>query len=252
METGWEKVDKWYDDLVGDKGLYYHRQVILPKLLPLLQLDERSSLLDLACGQGILSRVIPPSLRYHGIDIAPSLIEAAQKRSNAHHLFSVGDICQPLPIKEKNFTHATIVLALQNVESPLKALQNAAAHLVPNGTLAIVLNHPCFRIPRHTHWEVDEQKKIRYRRVDRYLSPLKIPIQTHPGKGKLSPTTWTFHHSLTDFSRFLFEAGFTISLIEEWISDKKSEGGAAAMENRARVEFPLFLAIKAKKSYTKN
>ena len=35
---------------------------------------------------------------------------------------------------------------------------------------------------------------------------------------------------------------------EEWISDKRSMGKRAGMENRAREEFPLFLAILAKKS----
>jgi hypothetical protein len=38
-----------------------------------------------------------------------------------------------------------------------------------------------------------------------------------------------------------------IEKIEEWVSDKKSEGGKAAMEDKARAEFPLFMAIAAKK-----
>jgi hypothetical protein len=43
----------------------------------------------------------------------------------------------------------------------------------------------------------------------------------------------------------LKDAGFAIDVIEEWTSDKESEGRAARMENRSRSEFPLFLAIKA-------
>jgi hypothetical protein len=35
--------------------------------------------------------------------------------------------------------------------------------------------------------------------------------------------------------------------MEEWCSDKKSEGAAARMEDRARKEFPLFLTILASK-----
>ncbi|MFS8563077.1 MAG: hypothetical protein LVR00_01585 [Rhabdochlamydiaceae bacterium] len=124
-------------------------------------------------------------------------------------------------------------------------MKNAHLLLKPQGKLLIVLNHPCFRIPRQSSWGVDEPKKLQYRRIDRYLSPLKIPIQTHPGKQHDSQETWSFHHPLSDYTRWLQEAGFTIEIIEEWISDKTSTGGHAKMENRSRAEFPLFLAILA-------
>jgi hypothetical protein len=45
----------------------------------------------------------------------------------------------------------------------------------------------------------------------------------------------------------LRNAGFVITRIEEWTSDKESEGKAAKQENRARAEFPLFMAIQALK-----
>jgi hypothetical protein len=77
---------------------------------------------------------------------------------------------------------------------------------------------------------------------------MKIPIQMHPGKGQSSSQTLSFHHSLSDYSRWLKEAGFTIDLIEEWCSNKVSEGRAAKMENRSRQEIPLFMAIVARKT----
>jgi hypothetical protein len=40
---------------------------------------------------------------------------------------------------------------------------------------------------------------------------------------------------------------FLIRSIEEWISDKKSEGGCKEMEDTARKEFPLFLTLVAVK-----
>lgn len=248
-QTDWENVDRWYDQIVGQVGHYYHRQVILPKLLPLLNLEafDSPALLDLACGQGVLARNLPPHVPYWGIDLAPSLIAEAKKKCRKNHHFLVGDICKPLPIDKQDFTHATILLALQNVAHPEKALAQASHHLKEGGILALVLNHPCFRIPRQSAWGVEESKKLQYRRIDSYLSPQKIPIQMHPGKGKASTTTWSFHHSISDFSRFLADAGFAILLIEEWASDKTSTGPSAKMENRARAEFPLFLTFLAQK-----
>lgn len=247
--TDWENVDRWYNEIVGQEGHYYHRQIILPRLMPLLDLEdfEAPSLLDLACGQGILARHLPAHLPYWGVDLAPSLIAEAKKKKGKNQTFVVADICKPLPIDKKDFTHATIILALQNVAHVEKALLNAAHHLREGGILVIVLNHPCFRIPRQSSWGVDPAKKLRYRRLDSYLSAQKIPIQMHPGKGSTSETTWSFHHSLSDFSRYLADAGFATLLLEEWTSDKTSTGPAAKMENRARAEFPLFLTFLAQK-----
>jgi len=249
-KTSWESSAKWYDQTVKEKGHYYHEKVILPKLLPLLELDKTRdpSVLDLACGQGVFARSLPPKVTYAGVDISTSLIASAKKRGkNQNHQFFVGDLNKKLPLKKRDFSHAFIILALQNLENPEIAIQSAFAHLREKGKFLIVLNHPCFRIPRQTHWGFDEGKKCQYRRIDHYLSPLKIPIKTHPGKEK-SEETWSFHRSLSFYTKCLREAGFVLLEMEEWVSDKKSTGSRAAMENRARKEIPLFLTLVAEKS----
>ena len=247
METSWENSHSWYDKTVGEKGHYYHQSVIFPKALQLLNFKSGDKLLDLACGQGVLSRQLPPQVGYLGVDASASLIKQARSYAPSHS-FIVGDVTQPLKTSDKNFSHATIILALQNIEKPDLVLKNAHALLKPQGKLLIVLNHPCFRIPRQSSWGVDETKKLQYRRIDRYLSPLKIPIQTHPGKQESSQETWSFHHPLSDYTRWLKESGFSLDLIEEWVSDKKSSGSHAKMENRSRAEFPLFLTLLATSS----
>lgn len=243
--TSWEESSKWYDTIVGKEGHYYHRHVVIPNLLELLDLTANAQLLDLACGQGVLASHIPQGVGYTGVDLSSSLIQQAKRQRKGH--FIVGDITQSLDLRQ-TFTHVTIVLALQNLEHPEKALSQAARHLKKGGILVLVLNHPCFRIPRQSHWGIDSSKQIQYRRIDRYLSPLEIPIQTHPAKGAKSELTLSFHYPLSKISHFLENTGFSISKLEEWTSNKKSTGTKAKMENRAREEFPLFLAIKAQKT----
>lgn len=245
MTTSWESSHKWYDSIVGEKGHYYHEQVVLPNSIRLLNLKKGDSLLDLGCGQGVLERSLPQGTRYVGVDASSSLIQSAKRRSKAP--FYVADITKPLPLKESPFTHSTLILVTQNLEHPDQAFKNAAKYLAPNGKFLIVMNHPCFRIPRQSSWGVDEPKKLQYRRVDLYMSPLKIPIQTNPGQREQSATTWSFHHPLSYYFQKLSEAGFVIETVEEWISDKKSTGGKSAMENRSRKEFPLFLALSCVK-----
>lgn len=249
-ETSWEPVGQWYNGLVGQDGHYYHQKLILPAVLRLLEIGKQSNgaLLDLACGQGVLARGLPNNVSYTGVDISATLIKSAkQNATNKMHEFIVGDVSKPLSLQKRDYSCATVILALQNIEGAEKVIQNAMHHLGPKGKLLLVLNHPCFRIPRQSSWEIDDQKKIQFRRLDRYFSPMKIPIQMHPGKGEASASTLSFHHPLSTYSQWLFAAGFQITKIEEWCSDKVSTGKQAKMENRAREEFPLFMAILATK-----
>lgn len=250
--TSWQAVGEWYNKSVGIRGSYFHEHVVLPGVMRLFSVVPTSSVLDLACGQGVLAHRIPKDIPYVGIDSAPSLIAFAQKQDkNSKHRYMVGDVTKPLPIAE-TFTHAAIILALQNIEDPASVIREAAGHLVPGGKCIIVLNHPCFRIPRQSSWEIDPQSKLQYRRVNRYMSPLKIPVTMHPGleRGSEAPlrslVTWSFHEPLSAYTTMLADAHFVIERLEEWVSDKESVGKASKMENRSRVEFPLFLAISAR------
>jgi SAM-dependent methyltransferase len=240
--TSWEKVSGWYDEIVGKEGHYFHKALIWPKLLPLLELKNHPApyLLDLGCGNGVFLEQLPQNTSYLGVDLSKSLIQQAKKRNGAD--FLVADACKPL--KKSGFTHAVSILALQNMENPFLAIQNVANSLEKEGVFVMVLNHPCFRIPRQTHWGVDEKQKIQYRRIDRYLSPLQIPIDPHPSKKEQKPT-WSFHFPLEFFVKSLSKCGMSIVDLEEWTSPKKSTGSTAKMENRARDEIPLFLTIKA-------
>ena len=111
----------------------------------------------------------------------------------------------------------------------------------------LILNHPSFRIPKHADWEVDRVKKIQYRKVECYMSPLEIPIESSPFDRINNVSTTSFHYPLSAYSEMLFDNGFVIEKIEEWVSPKKSEGGMAEVEDKARKEFPLFMAIVASK-----
>ncbi len=221
--TSWEKVGAWYQDVVGPAGHYYHQHVVLPGTLRLLDLKSGDRLLDLGCGQGVLARTMPKGIGYLGIDTAKNLIESAKKQDHdPEHEYLVANAAGRLDLW-RDFTHAACVLALQNVESPQRLINNAAQALVDNGQLIVVINHPCFRIPRQSSWEVDEKNKLQYRRINRYLSPLKVPIAAHPGQ-KNSAVTWSFHWPLQDLFGWLRDSGFVVESLEEWSSDKTSEG----------------------------
>jgi ubiquinone/menaquinone biosynthesis C-methylase UbiE len=245
--TSWSPVAKWYNQVVGEGGHYFHQHVILPHLTSLLDPQSGQSVLDIGCGQGIYALTLLPSVHYTGIDSSKDLIlEAKKLTKNPHHQYYVADVTVSLPVTASSFDHAVCLLALQNIKDGSRVIKNVSTALKSNGDFVVVLNHPCFRIPRQSSWGVDVSNKLEYRRVNRYLSPLEIPINVHPGL-KDSPLTWTFHEPLEYYFKALKQAGMVITNLEEWTSDKQSVGKAARAENRARKEFPLFLALRAVK-----
>lgn len=243
-DTSWGKVSKWYGEIVGEKGHFFHQTIVIPGTLRLLSIEERDRILDVACGQGVLARRLSGEVSYTGLDLAHGLIADAKRMDkNKKHQYIVADVTKNIPGTGK-YNKAAIVLALQNIKEPNKTIALVSEKLDMGGKLVIVLNHPCFRIPRQSGWETDSKNKLQYRRVNRYMSPLEIPINMHPGD-RNSPATWSFHLPIEEYSNMLYENGFFIEKIEEWTSDKESVGKKARAENRAREEFPMFMAILA-------
>jgi ubiquinone/menaquinone biosynthesis C-methylase UbiE len=244
-DTSWENVSGWYGSVVGEKGHYYHETLVIPGSLKLLALKSGNSVLDLACGQGILERNLPQDVDYIGIDKSTGLIGEANKlKKSPTHKFDTGDITLPLK-PEKQFTHSALILALQNIENIQGVFNNAASNLQKGGKFLIVINHPFFRIPRHSSWETDENNNTVYRKVNRYMSVLQIPILINPGQKEKSQTALSFHYPLSFIMDNLSKSGFAVERLEEWNSDKRSFGKHAKAENTARKEFPLFMALLA-------
>lgn len=241
--TSWEPVAGWYSGLLEGEGTY-QKELIAPNLVRLMDIGPKDVVLDLACGPGLFVREFARMAgRVIGVDASPSLIAAAQAHAPKNVSLHTAQANAMPFIQAGSVDRAAIVLALQNMEKMQAVLDECARVLKPDGGLYIVLNHPAFRVPQASSWGWDEKEKIQYRRVDRYLSELKVSIAMHPGK-RSGPVTLSFHRPLQAYFKALNKAGFAVTGMEEWNSHKESEPGPrAAAEDRARKEIPLFLCL---------
>ena len=253
--TSWGGIADWYHEML-QAGDTYQEKVILPNLLRLLAPAKGERVLDIACGEGFFTRALRESgAEVVGADISPELIAIAKKLSPKGEYFTA-------PVEEMSFAadgtfeKAFCILSLQNMENIRRGVGETARVLARGGTFIIVLNHPCFRIPKRSSWGYDEKENTQYRRLDGYLSESKENIKIHPGeeaRGGKGAETHSFHRPLQVWAKILANAGFVIARLEEWESHKKSQKGPRAeAEDRARKEFPLFLCIVAEKHDTNN
>ncbi len=247
-DCGWDPVAAWYDKLVGDAGSDYHRNVILPAVLRMLAPKPGESVIDVCCGQGVLANCLLETGigAFTGIDASPRLIAAAKKRhgNNPRVAFVTADVS--LPGAWANGTHdaATCLMAVHDVADVVAMFSNVARSLKSGGRALFVFMHPCFRIPRKTHWGWDGDQKIQFRRVDAYATPLEIPITTHPG-GDSGQHTVFRHRPLAELLTAMGRGGLAVTACEELYSHRRSQGSGpfSKAEHRAAAEFPLFMAL---------
>jgi SAM-dependent methyltransferase len=251
-DRGWDPVAAWYDKLVGESGSDYHQNVILPATLRMLEIQAGEAVIDVCCGQGVLVRPLLEEKigRFTGVDASRRLIESANSRHGLDPRVGlvVADACLPGSWADGSYDAATCIMAVHDVPDIAGMFSNIFRALKPGGRAVMVFMHPCFRIPRKTHWGWDGDQKIQYRRLDSYGTPLKIPITTHPGKGTGEQTH--FHHRpLADLLTTIGKSGLAVVACDELYSHRRSQasGPFSKAEHFAAGEFPMFIALKAVK-----
>lgn len=125
-------------------------------------------LLDLACGSGRLAVKAVPYLNpghYHGIDISPSLLDAARKeldalglgdRINQRTFHSTADFKPPADFPLFDFIIAQSLFTHLRLPKFGQALQAVAGHLAPNGSFYATF----FTAPRGTPERFHERGRV--------------------------------------------------------------------------------------------
>ena len=239
----WDAVASWYAGWAGPDGSRHHRKLAIPLALELLALRPGEHLIDLGCGHGVMAGPAEKAgARFTGIDLSPRLITEARRRHTAAG-FHVGDVTrlEAVPaLRPGTLDAALFLLSIQDIDPLERAIAGASRLLKPGGRLVLVMLHPCFRVPRQSGWGWDEGRRLRYRRLDSYLSRLAVPMQPYPGG---TGTTRAYHRPLEAYVSALSASGLAVTAMREMPGLEEPAGTRA--ERRATAEFPLLLGIVA-------
>lgn len=245
--TSWGAVAKWYHEMLVDTDSFQNN-VILPNLTRLMDIKKGEQILDLACGTGFFSNIFASyGALVQGIDIGKELIKIAKENSPSSIQYSVASADKIPQIKNGTIDKLAIVLAIQNIENVGGVFAECARVLKPGASMFLVLNHPAYRNPKQTSWGWDEENKVEYRRVDKYLSESKIKIDMHPGQAK-QENTISFHRPLQYYFKQMAKHNLCAVRLEEWISHRHGpKGKRFEATETSRKEIPLFLCLELKK-----
>lgn len=242
--TSWDAVADWYRGMVGEGGHKYHQRLAIPALLDLLAPQPGEAILDIGCGPAPLAPFVAEAGAYYtGVDASPKLLDAARDHHRRDGEFVLGDARKLWSVRglaAGAFDGATFLLSIQDMDPLPEVLRSAAWALRAGGRVVLLMTHPAFRIPRQSGWGYDDERKLRFRRVDHYLSRLAIPLR--------GGQTRSFHRPIGDYINALANNGLLTERMEEIPGyDEREAHSQSRADNLADQEIPLFLALRARK-----
>ncbi|HLJ81657.1 MAG TPA: class I SAM-dependent methyltransferase [Ktedonobacterales bacterium] len=245
---GWDEMAEWWDTNLGDEGDLWHRTLIDPPLLRLAGDVNGLRVLDLACGNGYLSR----RFARHGAtvtaaDATAAIIERTRAREAQDPLgitYHVLDAANLELLAADSFDLVVSNMALMDIENAAGAIQEVARVLRPRGRFVASLSHPCFDKLETSGWDIERiyptttiwRKMSRYREIAATDLPwLRI--------GDRAIYTRAYHRPLSWYFRELRAAGLLVAALEE--PEPTEEFLASSEQGPWIAEIPLHCVLEA-------
>lgn len=235
----YDAIAEWYDGSM-QTGSPVHA-LTMPAILDLCGELAGRQVLDLACGQGILTRELARAgASVIGIDLSGGLLTFARRYEAASPLgivFKIGDAQTLAEIPDTAFDGVTCCLALMDISDLAACLRSAARVLRAGGWFVFAITHPCFQVPEG-RWTGQKGGTIR-REVRGYFRELFWRSDNVNGvRGQVG----AYHRTLTTYLNTCVEAGLSP---EQFAEPQALDETALRVPGYAEV--PAVLVVRCRK-----
>ena len=149
MLTAYDAIADWYDSRIRDSALLSNPATEI--LCDLVGDISGQELLDLGCGQGVLTRQLAErGASVTGIDLSEKMLEITRRYEAAEPVsirYRCDDAQTLATVPDAAFDGVLCCMALMDIPDLDATLQSVARVLRPGGWFAFVVTHPCFQMP---------------------------------------------------------------------------------------------------------
>ena len=142
----YDKIAKFYDDLMGDVGDVPHTFLIDPLMSSFLPPKRDLTVLDLGCGNGYWTKLLAQKYKkVVGVDNSKKLIQIAKnKRQLSNIEYKLVEIESDFPFINNSFDLIFSNMVLHYVKDLNKLIQELHRVVKPNGLFLVSFVHPIF------------------------------------------------------------------------------------------------------------
>jgi ubiquinone/menaquinone biosynthesis C-methylase UbiE len=218
--SGWDEMARWWDEKQGDKGDLWHRALIDPPLIRLAGEVHGLHVLDLACGNGYLSRRFArQGATVTAVDANAPLIELVSIREVQEQLgitYHVTDAAHLDMLEDGMIDLVICNMALMDIEDAAGAIQEVSRVLKTRGRFVASISHPCFDKVNTSGWDIEYMYPTTtiWRKMSHYreIAVDELPWRKVHGKVVITPS---YHRPLSWYFRTLRASGMVVSAFEE-------------------------------------
>ena len=224
----WDQKAEFWDELHGDLGNRFHRELIGPAVERLLALQPGEAVLDVACGSGVLARHLAAlGGVVTAVDFSPELIRRAKARGQRrgtpirYQVVDATDEDALASLGERMFDAVTSTMALMDMPVIAPMYRAVRRLLKPGGRFVFATSHPAFNsnnpVFQAEMEDVEGELVLRnYLKISAYEH---IPPARAMGARNEPASHYYYHRPLHQLLGEAFAAGLVLDGLEEPVFD---------------------------------
>ena len=215
----WNANADFWDGRMGE-GNAFHKTLIEPTQLRLLDVKPGERILDVACGNGQFSRTMAGlGAVVTAIDFSSRMIEIAKSKPGKNVEYIVADASSGTDLGKlpDKFDAIVCTMAMMDMENIEPLISHSTKMLKKHGAFVFSILHPCFHSGEH--WIGHEQDDLEGRVRDRYFVKVSDYLLestlTGVAMADQPRAQYYFHRPLSSVFAHFFKAGFVLDGLEE-------------------------------------
>ncbi len=247
----WNRKARFWDALHGDGGNHFHRCLVEPSVLQLLDLRDGESVLDAGCGNGLMARRLARAgALVSAFDYSAAMLELARAHDSAagasvdYRLIDATDEAALLQLGERRFDAITCSMALMDMPAIDPLFAASSRLLKVSGRFVFATMHPAFNSNNPIFMR---EKEDRAGLVSQhYAVKLRTYLDMPPVKGAGAPGEPTphyyYHRPLSELLNAAFAAGFVLDALLEPAFEADIPAKAGSLDWSKFRQFPPILS----------